>query len=192
MGLCTESPDETFDGFWRRGPASRILGEYVLAHIKSISVKKEEREKFEPHRTSFESPWSSIVAASILYMQVVLNALEPIDKRMHKYTITLFHHDMAPYLYESQTSNNSGFLLWLLLLGLVGCHTYPKGEKDKTPHPSSLFFQTAVRRQAKEMGIGSWSEATRVLAKVVWPSAGDRSGFIKDLWDEAVSAGSTG
>ncbi|KAG8352713.1 hypothetical protein FVEN_g9401 [Fusarium venenatum] len=186
-GICTDSPDKIFDNFWRRGPASRLLGECVLAHVETISVKKGGSQSLRRDGTPFESPWCALVTAAILYGQVILGALEPIDKRMHKYTITLFHHDMASYIEAGRGSNNPGFLLWLLLLGLVGCHTYPNGEKDKTPHPSFLFFQAAVRRQAKEMAISTWLEARVVLAEVVWPSASDRSEFIKDFWDEAMS-----
>ncbi|KAL6917168.1 hypothetical protein FSST1_008663 [Fusarium sambucinum] len=185
--ICTGSPDKIFDIFWRRGPASRLLGECVLAHVETISVKKGGSHSLERDGTPFESPWCALVTSAILYGQVILGALEPVDKRMHKYTITLFHHDMASYIEAGRGSNNPGFLLWLLLLGLVGCHTYPNGEKDKTPHPSFLFFQAAVRRQAKEMAISTWLEARVVLAEVVWPSASDRSEFIKDLWDEAIS-----
>ncbi|KAG8672131.1 hypothetical protein FPOAC1_005392 [Fusarium poae] len=184
--ICTNSSDKIFENFWRRGPASRLLGECVLAHVETISVNKGVSQSFVRDGTSFESPWCALVIAAMLYGQVILGALEPIDNRMHKYTITLFHHDMASYIQEGRGSNNPGLLLWLLLLGLVGCHIYPKDEKDKTPHPSVLFFQAAVRRQAKEVGISTWSEARVVLAEVVWPSASDRSAFIKDLWDGAV------
>ncbi|KAM0492634.1 hypothetical protein ACHAP8_009812 [Fusarium lateritium] len=185
--ICTGSPDKIFDIFWRRGPASRLLGECVLAHVETISVKKGGSHSLERDGTPFESPWCALVTSAILYGQVILGALEPVDKRMHKYTITLFYHDMASYIEAGRGSNNPGFLLWLLLLGLVGCHTYPNGEKDKTPHPSFLFFQAAVRRQAKEMAISTWLEARVVLAEVVWPSTSDRNEFIKDLWDEAIS-----
>lgn len=185
-GVCTESADETFDSFWRRGPASRILGEYVLAHIESISSDKEGIGSPEPRRSSFTSPWGAMVTASIVYMQTVLVALQPVDKRMHKYTITSFHHDMASHLSASQASSNPGFILWLLLLGMIGCHTYTRDEQDSVPHPSTQFFGTALRRQAKEMGVSSWSEARRILVDVVWPQYDNRFGFVGDFWDEAM------
>ncbi|QPC70486.1 hypothetical protein HYE68_001238 [Fusarium pseudograminearum] len=185
--VCTDPPDKIFDNFWRRGPASRLLGECVLAHVETISVKKKRSQGLARPGTSFEGPWCALVTSAIIYGQAILGALEPVDKRMHKYTITLFHHDMLSYLDESRGSTDPGFILWLLIIGLIGCHTYPKGEKDQTPHPSFLFFQMAVRRQAKEMNISSWSEANSILAKVVWPSKNDRFEFVEDLWNEAFS-----
>ncbi|KAM0389494.1 hypothetical protein ACHAQC_008805 [Fusarium culmorum] len=185
--VCTDPPDKIFDNFWRRGPASRLLGECVLAHVETISVKKKRSQGLGRPGTSFEGPWCALVTSAIIYGQAILGALEPVDKRMHKYTITLFHHDMFSYLEESRASTDPGFILWLLILGLIGCYTYPKGEKDQTPHPSFLFFQVAIRRQAKEMDISSWSEANFALAKVVWPSKNDGFEFVEDLWNEAFS-----
>ncbi|CAF3493532.1 unnamed protein product [Fusarium graminearum] len=183
--VCTDPPDKIFDNFWRRGPASRLLGECVLAHVETISVKKKRSQGLGRPGTSFEGPWCALVTSAIIYGQTILGALEPVDKRMHKYTITLFHHDMLSYLEESRASTDPGFILWLLILGLISCYTYPKGERDQTPHPSFLFFQMAIRRQAKEMDISSWSEANFALAKVVWPSKNDGFEFVEDLWNEA-------
>ncbi|KAK6714771.1 hypothetical protein SNK04_005703 [Fusarium graminearum] len=185
--VCTDPPDKIFDNFWRRGPASRLLGECVLAHVETISVKKKRSQGLGRPGTSFEGPWCALVTSAIIYGQTILGALEPVDKRMHKYTITLFHHDMLSYLEESRASTDPGFILWLLILGLIGCYTYPKGERDQTPHPSFLFFQMAIKRQAKEMDISSWSEANLALAKVVWPSKNDGFEFVEDLWNEAFS-----
>ncbi|ESU10248.1 hypothetical protein FGSG_12528 [Fusarium graminearum PH-1] len=185
--VCTDPPDKIFDNFWRRGPASRLLGECVLAHVETISVKKKRSQGLGRPGTSFEGPWCALVTSAIIYGQTILGALEPVDKRMHKYTITLFHHDMLSYLEESRASTDPGFILWLLILGLIGCYTYPKGERDQTPHPSFLFFQMAIKRQAKEMDISSWSEANFALAKVVWPSKNDGFEFVEDLWNEAFS-----
>uniref|UniRef100_A0A4E9EDS1 Uncharacterized protein n=1 Tax=Gibberella zeae TaxID=5518 RepID=A0A4E9EDS1_GIBZA len=185
--VCTDPPDKIFDNFWRRGPASRLLGECVLAHVETISVKKKRSQGLGRPGTSFEGPWCALVTSAIIYGQTILGALEPVDKRMHKYTITLFHHDMLSYLEESRASTDPGFILWLLILGLISCYTYPKGERDQTPHPSFLFFQMAIRRQAKEMDISSWSEANFALAKVVWPSKNDGFEFVEDLWNEAFS-----
>ncbi|GKU11569.1 unnamed protein product [Fusarium langsethiae] len=187
--LWTNSTDQIFNNFWREGPASRMLTECVLAHVDTISVNKEGSRGLRRDGTSFESPWCALVTASTLYTSYILGApLEPIEKRMYKYTITVFHHDMASFIDKGRGSSNPGFLLWLLLLGLVGCHRYTnKGEKDQTPHPSLLFFQAAVARQAKKIAISSWPEVKVVLSKVVWPSSNDGREFVKNLWDEAIS-----
>ncbi|KAF4988237.1 hypothetical protein FGRMN_9889 [Fusarium graminum] len=180
-----EFSEKTFHGFWRRGPASKILGDYVMAHARSISMEDNpEDSKTKP--TSFTGPWCGLVIASILYMQLVLGALEPVQRRIHKYTVTLFQHDVAITLSDETKLRNDEFILWQLLVGLVGSQVYLKEEKDRRLLSATQFFQTALRKQAKLMGVYEWPEAKAILSKVVWPVVEQKSGFVRHLWDEAV------
>ncbi|SPJ77966.1 uncharacterized protein FTOL_06374 [Fusarium torulosum] len=178
--------EQTFHGFWRRGPASKILGDYVMAHARSISMGKEKPKEPKTQRTSFTSPWCGMVIASIFYMQRVLGALEPIQRRIHRYAITLFQQDMAMTLSDENTTRNDGFILWQLLVGLIGSQTYQKEEKDRRLLVATQFFQIALRKQASVLGISSWSEARIRLKEVVWPAGDNSCVNVKDLWDEAV------
>jgi hypothetical protein len=178
--------EQTFHGFWRRGPASKILGDYVMAHARSISMGKEKPKALKTQRTSFISPWCGMVIASIFYMQRVLGALEPIERRIHRYAITLFQQDMAMTLSDENTTRNDGFILWQLFVGLIGSQTYQKEEKDRRLLVATQFFQVALRKQASVLGISSWSEARIVLKEVVWPAGYNSCVNVKDLWDEAV------
>ncbi|KAJ4017679.1 hypothetical protein NW752_001588 [Fusarium irregulare] len=180
------SANEGFERFWRRGPGSELLEEWVLAHFESISVKKEGTGSSSPPQSSYETPWGALVTASLVYLQTILAVTEPFDERMHKYTITLFHQDMVVFLSETRAPGNP-FLLWLLLMGLVGCHTSSKDEANSTIHPSTEFFQTAVRRQSREMAILCWPQALESLAEVVWPTSHGRGGFVEKVWERAVS-----
>ncbi|KAM0350991.1 hypothetical protein ACHAPU_002769 [Fusarium lateritium] len=181
-----EFSEKTFHGFWRRGPASKILGDYVLAHARSISMGEDDPENSRTRPTSFTAPWCGMVIASILYMQLVLGALEPVQRRIHKYTVTLFQHDVAITLADKTNPRNDAFILWQLLVGLVGSQVYLKEEKDRRLLSATQFFQTALRKQARLLGISGWSEAKAILSKVVWPVVEQKSGFVKHLWDEAV------
>ncbi|KAF5678701.1 sterol regulatory element-binding ECM22 [Fusarium heterosporum] len=144
-----EFSEKTFHGFWRRGPASKILGDYVMAHARSISMGEENTEDSKTKPTSFTGPWCGLVIASILYMQLVLGALEPVQRRIHKYTVTLFQHDVAITLSDETKLRNDEFILWQLLVGL-----------------------------ARLMGVFEWPEAKAILSKVVWPVVEQKSGFI--------------
>jgi hypothetical protein len=127
-----------------------------------------------------------MVIASIFYMQRVLGALEPIERRIHRYTITLFQQDMAMALSDKNTTRNDGFVLWQLLVGLIGSQTYQKDEKDRRLLVATQFFQMALRKQASVLGITSWSEARTILKEVVWPAEDISCVNVKGLWDEAV------
>ncbi|KAM0201922.1 hypothetical protein ACHAQI_011123 [Fusarium lateritium] len=178
--------EQTFHGFWRRGPASKILGDYVMAHARSISIGEEKPKPSKAQQQSFTSPWCGMVIASISYMQRVLGALEPIERRIHRYAITLLQQDMAMTMFEENASRNEVFVLWQLLVGLVGSQTYQKEEKDRRLFAAMQFFQVALRKQADLLGISSWSEARIILKEVVWPAEDNSCVNVKGLWDEAV------
>ncbi|KAM0216990.1 hypothetical protein ACHAQD_007709 [Fusarium lateritium] len=178
--------EQTFHGFWRRGPASKILGDYVMAHARSISIGEEKPKPSKAQQQSFTSPWCGMVIASIFYMQRVLGALEPIERRIHRYAITLLQQDMAMTMFEENASRNEVFVLWQLLVGLVGSQTYQKEEKDRRLFAAMQFFQVALRKQADLLGISSWSEARIILKEVVWPAEDNSCVNVKGLWDEAV------
>ncbi|KAJ4128017.1 hypothetical protein NW768_008301 [Fusarium equiseti] len=183
-----QSADDDFDTFWRLGSASRMLGAFVRTHLESISAKRGESEKRRPEKDSFEAPWGAVVTAFVIYSQTILCVTEPVDPRLHKYTVTLFHQDMALYFSDSKTPKSPAFTLWLSVMGLVGCHTSSRDDEDMTIHPSTSFFQTAVRQQSKDMGISCWSQAIEALTEVTWPTTRDRSGFIQELWERSVLA----
>lgn len=187
LSTGAQSADDGFDTFWRVGSASRMLGAFVRTHLESISVKKGELERRRPQKDTFEAPWGAVVTAFVIYSQTILCVTEPVDPRLHKYTVTLFHQDMALYFSESRTPSNPAFILWLYVMGLVGCHTSSRDDEDLTIHPSTSFFQTAVRRQSKDMGISCWSQAIKALTEVTWPTTRDRSGFIQELWERSLS-----
>ncbi|CAG7563448.1 unnamed protein product [Fusarium equiseti] len=187
LSTGAQSADDGFDTFWRVGCASRMLGAFVRTHLESISVKKGELERRRPQKDTFQAPWGAVVTAFVIYSQTILCVTEPVDPRLHKYTVTLFHQDMALHLSETRTPVNPAFILWLYVMGLVGCHTSSRDDEDLTIHPSTSFFQTAVRRQSKEMGISCWSQAIKALTEITWPTTRDRSGFIQELWERSIS-----
>ncbi|KAF4943184.1 hypothetical protein FGADI_13573, partial [Fusarium gaditjirri] len=149
-----ETADGRFEAFWRRGPASRVLGEYVTAHIESISVpgKKEGNPDMTP--SSFIGPWCGLTIASIFYMQDVLGALEYVDKRIHKYAITLLQHDVTKVLASKDTRKDEAFMLWQTLVGLLASLRNLKDtEQDRGLLSARHFFEEALKQQATTLGI---------------------------------------
>ncbi|CVL03620.1 uncharacterized protein FMAN_15094 [Fusarium mangiferae] len=184
-----ETADGKFDGFWRRGPASRVLGEYVTAHIESISVpgKKEKTSDMTP--SSFVGPWCGLTIASIFYMQDVLGALEYVDKRIHKYAVTLLQHDVAKVLNSKDRRKNEAFVLWQALLGLLGSLRALKDtEHDKGLVSARSFFEQALKRQARTLGIVTWSQAKGTLRRVAWPMGTASQEFIEELWEKSITS----
>ncbi|KAF5642408.1 sterol regulatory element-binding ECM22 [Fusarium tjaetaba] len=185
----TETADGKFEGFWRKGPASRVLGEYVTAHIESISVpgKKEE----SPHMTpsSFVGPWCGLTIASIFYMQDVLGALEYVDKRIHKYGVTLLQHDVAKIITSKDAQKNEAFLLWQTLVGLIGSlRALKHNEQDRGLLSARQFFADALKQQATTLGITTWSQAKGTLRRVAWPMGTTGREFIEELWEKTVTS----
>ncbi|QGI71158.1 uncharacterized protein FFB20_00761 [Fusarium fujikuroi] len=183
-----ETADGKFDGFWRRGPASRVLGEYVTAHIESISVpgKKEETPDMTP--SSFVGPWCGLTIASIFYMQDVLGALEYVDKRIHKYAVTLLRHDVAKVLNQVGTSKNEAFILWQTLVGLIASlRALKHNEQDRGLLSARQFFMDALKQQATTFGIATWPQAKGTLRRVAWPMGTAGREFIEELWEKSVT-----
>ncbi|KAG7406482.1 hypothetical protein Forpe1208_v014256 [Fusarium oxysporum f. sp. rapae] len=183
-----ETADGKFEGFWRRGPASRVLGEYVTAHIESISVpgKKEENPDMTP--SSFVGPWCGLTIASIFYMQDVLGALEYVDKRIHKYAVTLLQHDVAKLLNSKDTPKNEAFMLWQTLVGLIASlRALKDNEQDRGLLSAREFFEEALKQQATTLGIATWSQAKGTLRRVAWPMGTASREFIEELWEKAMT-----
>ncbi|KAG4262776.1 hypothetical protein FPRO03_10139 [Fusarium proliferatum] len=183
-----ETADGKFDGFWRRGPASRVLGEYVTAHIESISVpgKKEETHDMTP--SSFVGPWCGLTIASIFYMQDVLGALEYVDKRIHKYAVTLLQHDVAKVLNRVGTLKNEAFILWQTLAGLIASlRALKHNEQDRGLLSARKFFADVLKQQATTLGIVTWSQAKGTLRRVAWPMGTAGREFIEELWEKTVT-----
>lgn len=184
-----ETADGKFDGFWRRGPASRVLGEYVTAHIESISVpgKKEETPNMTP--SSFVGPWCGLTIASIFYMQDVLGALEYVDKRIHKYAVTLLQHDVAKVFTSKDRHRNEAFILWQTLVGLLGSlRALKHTEHDKGLVSARKFFEQALKQQARTLGIATWSQAKGTLRRVAWPMGTAGREFIEELWEKSITS----
>ncbi|PNP84164.1 hypothetical protein FNYG_02852 [Fusarium nygamai] len=183
-----ETADGKFEGFWRKGPASRALGEYVTAHMESISVpgKKEETPAMTP--SSFVGPWCGLTIASIFYMQDVLGALEYVDKRIHKYAVTLLQHDVAKVLTTKDTQKNEAFILWQTLVGLIGSlRALKDNEQDRGLLSARQFFTDALKQQATTSGITTWSQAKGTLRRVAWPMGTIGREFIEELWDNTIT-----
>ncbi|KAF5560113.1 sterol regulatory element-binding ECM22 [Fusarium napiforme] len=183
-----ETPDGKFEGFWRKGPASRVLGEYVTAHIESISApgKKEETHDMTP--SSFVGPWCGLAIASIFYMQDVLGALEYVNKRIHKYAVTLLQHDVAKVLTSNDTQKNEAFTLWQTLVGLIGSlRALKHNEQDRGLLSARQFFANALKQQATTLGITTWSQAKGTLRRVAWPMGTTGREFIEELWEKTVT-----
>lgn len=183
-----ETADGKFEGFWRKGPASRILGEYVTAHIESISVhgKKEESPDMTP--SSFVGPWCGLAIASIFYMQDVLGALEHVDKRIHKYAVTLLQHDVAKVVASKDAPKNEAFMLWQTLVGLIACLSALKdNEQDRGLLSARQFFQEGLKQQAATLGIATWPQAKGTLRRVAWPMGTIGREFIEELWENILT-----
>ncbi|KAI1066338.1 hypothetical protein LB506_008197 [Fusarium annulatum] len=183
-----ETADGKFDGFWRRGPASRVLGEYVTAHIESISVpgKKEESPNMRP--SSFVGPWCGLTIASIFYMQDVLGALEYVDKRIHKYAVTLLQHDIAKVLAKNDRLKNEAFTFWQTLVGLIASlRALKDSEQDRGVLSARQFFKEALKQQATTLGIATWSQAKGTLRMVAWPMGTAGREFIEELWEKTIA-----
>ncbi|KAF5575812.1 sterol regulatory element-binding ECM22 [Fusarium pseudocircinatum] len=184
-----ETADGKFEGFWRKSPASRILGEYVTAHIESISVpgKKEKTPDMAP--SSFVGPWCGLTIASIFYMQDVLGALEYVDTRIHKYAVTLLQHDVAKVLTSNDTQKNEAFLLWQTLVGLIGSlRALKHNEQDRGLLSARQFFADSLKQQATALGITTWSQAKGTLRRVAWPMGTAGREFIEELWEKTVTS----
>ncbi|PCD23300.1 hypothetical protein AU210_014823 [Fusarium oxysporum f. sp. radicis-cucumerinum] len=182
-----ETADGKFEGFWRRGPASRVLGEYVTAHIESISVpgKKEENPDMTP--SSFVGPWCGLTIASVFYMQDVLGALEYVDKRIHKYAVTLLEHDVAKVLTSKDTPKNEAFMLWQTLVGLIASlRALKDDEQDRGLLSARQFFEKALKQQSTTLGIVTWSQAKGTLRRVAWPMGTASREFIEELWEKTI------
>ncbi|KAF4345178.1 sterol regulatory element-binding ECM22 [Fusarium beomiforme] len=186
--IGAETEDGKFDSFWRQGPASRILGEFVMAHIQSISVPEKKEESPEPTESTFIGPWCGMTIATLFYMQDVLGVLEPIDRRIHKYAVTMLQHDVAKVLTLVGTPKNDAFILWQVLVGILGSYRALKAfGEDRALASARQFFEESLKQQAQHLGISSWLEAKQVLRRVVWPSGNINREFIRGVWDKAVS-----
>ncbi|KAF5563935.1 sterol regulatory element-binding ECM22 [Fusarium phyllophilum] len=184
----TETADGKFEGFWRKGPASRVLGEYVTAHIESISVPgKKDIPDMTP--SLFVGPWCGLTIASIFYLQDVLGALEYVDKRIHKYAVTLLQHDVAKVLSMKDTQKNEAFILWQTLVGLIGSlRALKDNEQDRGLLSARQFFADALKQQATALGIMTWSQAKGTLRRVAWPMGTAGREFIEELWEKTVTS----
>ncbi|KAF5667494.1 sterol regulatory element-binding ECM22 [Fusarium denticulatum] len=184
-----ETADGKFEGFWRKGPASRVLGEYVTAHIESISVPGKKKETHDMTPSSFVGPWCGLTIASIFYMQDVLGALEYVDKRIHKYAVTLLQHDVAKVLTSNNTQKNEAFLLWQTLVGLIGSlRALKHNEQDRGLLSARQFFAVASKQQATALGITTWSQAKGTLRRVAWPMGTAGREFIEELWEKTITS----
>ncbi|KAF5545948.1 sterol regulatory element-binding ECM22 [Fusarium mexicanum] len=183
-----ETADGKFEGFWRRGPASRVLGEFVTAHIDSISVPGKKEESPDTNLSSFVGPWCGLTVASIFYMQDVLGALEYVDKRIHKYAVTLLQHDVAKVLSSKDTPRNEAFMFWQTLVGLIAClRALKENEQDRGLLSARQFFEEALKQQATSIGIATWSQAKGTLRRVAWPMGTAGREFIEELWEKTVT-----
>ncbi|EWG51692.1 hypothetical protein FVEG_10594 [Fusarium verticillioides 7600] len=184
-----ETADGKFEGFWRKGPASRILGEYVTAHIESISVPGKKKETLDMTPSSFVGPWCGLTIASIFYMQDVLGALEHVDKRIHKYAVTLLQHDVAKVLTSKEVQKNEAFLLWQTLVGLIGSlRALKDNEQDGGILSARQFFADALKQRATTLGITTWSQAKGTLRRVAWPMGTNGRKFIEELWEKTITS----
>ncbi|KAF4952818.1 hypothetical protein FSARC_12560 [Fusarium sarcochroum] len=186
VGRFAEPSDARFDSFWRQGPASRLLEEFVIAHVQSISVNGNNAGDSQAQQSSFTGPWCGIVIASVFYMEHILGVLGAVDKSIHKYAITLFQQDVAMSLADESGPRNNEFLLWQLLLGLISSRVYQRDKDTRGLSSITRFLQKALRQQAQTLGVASWSEAKAMLLKVVWPVRCAEDGFMRDLWNDAV------
>ncbi|EXL97600.1 hypothetical protein FOIG_09925 [Fusarium odoratissimum NRRL 54006] len=182
-----ETADGKFEGFWRRGPASRVLGEYVTAHIQSISVPGKKEENHDTTSSSFVGPWCGLTIASIFYMQDVLGALEYVDKRIHKYGVTLLQHDVDKVLTSKEKPKNEAFMLWQTLVGLIASlRALKDNEQDRGLLSARQFFEKALKQQATSLGISTWSQAKGTLRRVAWPMGTASREFIEELWEKTI------
>ncbi|KAF4451281.1 Sterol regulatory element-binding protein ECM22 [Fusarium austroafricanum] len=159
MTQGADTMDAKFESFWRQGPASRVLAEYVMAHVQSISIPGEKVETPEMPTSTFIGPWCGWVVASIIYMQDVLRVLEPLDRRIHKYAITIFQHDVAKNLAVKGTSRNDEFLFWLVMVGL----TVLSGGSDTTGTGVGYFKLVGSQTDIGEGGMARWECQPRVF-----------------------------
>ncbi|EWZ83146.1 hypothetical protein FOWG_13078 [Fusarium oxysporum f. sp. lycopersici MN25] len=182
-----ETADGKFEGFWRRGPASRVLGEYVTAHIESISVPGTKEENPDMTPSSFVGPWCGLTIATVFYMQDVLGALEYVDKRIHKYAVTLLEHDVAKVLTSKDTPKNEAFMLWQALVGLIASlRALKDNEQDRGLLSARQFFEKALKQQSTTLGIVTWSQAKGTLRRVAWPMGTASREFIEELWEKTI------